>query len=79
MAKKPRHIPAKNMIDTFFHCRRCLEERPPTESPESWSRLSVGLTSLGLQVWCHRHNINVAHIDFQGMNPPASLLPHDGH
>ncbi len=25
----------------------------------------VGFTSLGIQIWCIRHNINVCHIDFE--------------
>lgn len=57
---------AKNEIGSFIHCKKCLSELPPDESPASWARLSVGWTKLGLQVWCERHDINVIHLDFQG-------------
>jgi hypothetical protein len=46
-------------IVTYFHCRRCLIERPPHTSMSEWARLEMGLTQRGMQVWCLRHNINV--------------------
>lgn len=51
----------------FMHCRHCVHEMPPNTSPADWSRLEVGWTTKGIQVWCQRHNQNVAHIDFQGV------------
>ena len=74
--KEQRYITAKNDIGMFFHCRQCLASIPDGESPSSWARLSVGFTPIGLQVWCNRHDLNVAHIDFQDQTHPANLKPH---
>jgi hypothetical protein len=65
-------LPAKNSIVSYFHCRRCLEQRPEDQSPAQWARLSVGFTQQGLQVWCARHGINVAHIHFLGAQHPCN-------
>jgi len=67
-----RHIPNTNEIKLFFHCAHCLSERPEDQSPRDWASLEVGFTVLGVQVWCKRHEINVAHIDFQGHKHPAN-------
>jgi hypothetical protein len=65
-------ISAKMSIVKFFHCGRCLDERPSDQSPREWARLSVGWTKQGFQVWCYRHECNVMHIDFQGHKHPAN-------
>jgi hypothetical protein len=62
-----------NCIQMYWHCRRCLAEKPEHISPREWAQIEVGTTELGLQVWCKRHNANVAHIDFEGHVHPASL------
>lgn len=67
-----RDIPATNEIRMFFHCRKCLQELPPGTSPQEWAQLEVGWTLLGFQVWCKRHDINVIHMDFEGMKHPAN-------
>lgn len=64
---QPGKLPTGNGIKTFFHCSRCLEERPESQSPADWARLSVGFTREGMQVWCWRHGLNVAHIHFEGI------------
>lgn len=55
-----------NRIKMFFHCAKCLAEKPAGVSPREWVRLEVGWTEEGLQVWCVRHEMNVADIDFRG-------------
>jgi hypothetical protein len=60
-------------IQSYMHCRRCIEERPPGVSPREWAELEVGFTEVGLQVWCKRHECNVMHIDFEGQKHPANL------
>jgi hypothetical protein len=67
-----RPIPNSNEIISFFHCRRCLEEIPDGVAPREWAQNEVGFTKLGLQVWCRRHDANVIHIDFQGVQHPAN-------
>ena len=67
--KQPTLAPVTNEIQVFFHCRQCLLELPPGMSPREWVRHQVGFTRWGLQVWCARHECNVAHIDFEGRSP----------
>jgi hypothetical protein len=69
---KVEKLPTKNGISMFLHCSRCLECRPEDQSPADWARLSIGFTKEGLQVWCWRHGINVAHIHFEGMTHPCN-------
>jgi hypothetical protein len=63
-----------NQIVRFIHCKKCLDERPPTVSPREYVQLEVGFTAPGLQVWCKRHEVNVMNIDFEGAGPfPANI------
>lgn len=63
----------------YLHCGLCGEEWKNTEeirttqSPSDYSRLGVGWTKEGLQIWCKRHDCNVMHIDFQGQKHPANM------
>jgi hypothetical protein len=54
-------------IVMYFHCKLCLDERPPGTSPRDWAALEAGWTKKGLQIWCKRHEVNVIHIDFEGV------------
>lgn len=73
-----RPAPANTeQITTFLHCGRCTAEFKTDPSAEgqsmaTWARLAVGFTSVGLQIWCERHQCNVAHIDFEGHKHPAN-------
>lgn len=69
---KEREISNENEIKQFLHCSLCLQELPKGESPRSFAQLEVGFTKQGLQVWCKRHEANVAHIDFEGCTHPAN-------
>ena len=71
--KELRDIPASNDIVQFFHCAQCMKEKPSDMSPRDFASLEIGFTVLGIQVWCKRHEINIVHIDFQGMQHPANL------
>lgn len=62
-----------NHIKMFFHCKRCLTEKPDDVSPRDFAQLEVGFTIAGMQVWCKRHECNVCHVDFQGFKHPAIL------
>jgi hypothetical protein len=55
-----------NRISQFMHCRKCLEEKPPSQSPRQWARLECGWTDVGWQVWCVRHECNVTDLDLLG-------------
>ena len=68
----PRKIPAKNSITAFCHCSNCLPDCPSTMSPREWASIEVGFSKLGIQVWCKRCEMNIAHIDFEGQSHPAN-------
>lgn len=58
-------------IAMYFHCRRCLMEKPGDQSPREWARIEVGLRPDGsLRVWCKRHNMKVA-----DLGKPSSVAP----
>ena len=66
-------IPNTNEIIQYIHCGKCVSEIPNGVSPAQWSRLEVGWTALGFQVWCRRHNCNVMHVDFDGVQHTANM------
>jgi len=53
-----------NMITSFFHCAKCLDEMPEDVTPRHWARLEVGYTPRGFQIWCVRHEQNVGSFSF---------------
>jgi hypothetical protein len=67
-----REIPNELSIKAYIHCKICLDERPNGVSPQEFSKIEVGWTDLGLQVFCSRHHANVIHVDFEGHQHPAS-------
>lgn len=58
-------------IELYLHCGLCMEELPDGESPRSYSSIELGWTKQGLQVWCKRHDCNMLHVDFKGIQHPA--------
>lgn len=56
----------KCQITSFIHCGKCLKEIPDGISPQEWGQIEVGFTKPGFQVWCKRHDCNVANFDFMG-------------
>lgn len=75
MSEKPP-ISADNQIEMYLHCGLCGREyfdegKGEGLSPAEYSRLSVGWTARGLQVWCNRHEANVCNLDFEGHKHPA--------
>jgi len=67
-----RPISNKNEIEMYLHCGLCLDEKPEDISPMEYQRIQVGWTVQGLQVWCTRHEANILHIDFEGVQHPAN-------
>jgi len=51
-------------IQEYFHCKNCGKDRPTEFSPQQWSRIDVGWTIQGLEVWCFRCNKKIIHLDF---------------
>lgn len=72
-SRRARAVTNKLSINAYLHCGKCLKERPANQTPQEWSRIQVGWTREGLQVWCFRHNANVMNIDFEGMTHPANI------
>ncbi len=64
-------LTADLQIEMFMHCRKCLEDQPGGISPRDYARLEFGYTKQGIQVWCVRHEHNVVHIDFEGVQHRA--------
>lgn len=56
---------AKQIV-AFFHCAKCLNEKPRNTAPREWIRIEAGWTEKGLQVWCVRHEENIVALDFLG-------------
>ncbi len=71
-------VPCTNEGSQYLHCKLCIDawrDRDGNElvSPRDYARLSVAMTEHGFQVWCIRHDVNVIHIDFEGVKHPANL------
>jgi len=54
----------ENSIELYFHCQLCVLDDDITQDIE------VGLTDMGLQIWCRIHDCNVVHIDFENYPHP---------
>ncbi len=72
-----RELSAENRITSFIHCGQCLKELPAGVSPKEWAQLEAGFTKEGIQIRCKRHGLNVVHIDFEGKQHPANMMPKD--
>ena len=66
-----------NGIEQNIICSKCETEfllgSTDSRSLQDYSRLDIGFTSIGVQVWCRRHDANVVHIDFAGQKPTADF------
>ena len=67
----------QNGIEQNIICSKCETEfllgSTDSRSLQDYSRLDIGFTGIGVQVWCRRHDANVAHIDFAGQKPTADF------
>lgn len=58
-------------------CNKCVEELSDASSSDinlkNYTKFEVGFTSIGIQIWCIRHKINVCHIDFEGKQLSADF------
>ena len=58
-------------------CDQCSREflagQTDSRSLQDYTRLDVGFTDRGLQVWCRRPGLNVVHIDFDGQELTADF------
>ena len=67
----------QNGIEQNIICSKCETEfllgSTDSRSLQDYSRLDIGFTSIGVQVWCRRHDANVVHIDSAGQKPTADF------
>ena len=67
----------QNGIEQNIICSKCETEflvgSTDSRSLQDYSRLDIGFTNIGVQVWCRRHDANVVHIDFAGQKPTADF------
>ena len=70
----------KNLFKQISHqivCSKCEEEflagTTDSRTLQDYTKLDVGFTESGLQVWCRRHDTNVVHIDFEGRKLKADF------
>ena len=55
-----------NQIDSFYHCGKCLDEKPDGVSPREFGNYEMGITKTGdIQIWCKRHECNVALLEIK--------------
>ena len=59
-----------NQIKEPIVCVKCSDELAQgltdAKSIQDYSRIDVGFTDRGLQIWCQRHQLNICHINFEG-------------
>ena len=72
-------IPEGNQIFAYLHCVKCFEEitamvkEQGSARPQMFTRYEIGWTQLGFQARCVRHNLNIVHVDFEGIVHPARV------
>lgn len=64
VARLNHSLTVTKQIIKFFHCTKCMDAIPTSQSPEKWARLNIGITKKGVQVWCTRHDKNVALLEW---------------
>jgi hypothetical protein len=65
-----------DQIETFMHCGKCLRELPPDTSPKEYARTQIGVLADGrLQVWCNRHECNVAVLSMTAVPTTTKTKP----
>jgi hypothetical protein len=75
----------KNEIVLFAHCATCAPKKPRLTSQAEWARIEAGLTPRGLQVWCRRCDLEVAHFspgkieEFMQSMPGCDCCPGGKH
>tara|TARA_B100001057_G_C22814186_1_gene936681 strand:+ start:1629 stop:1892 length:264 start_codon:yes stop_codon:yes gene_type:complete len=58
-------------------CTKCSEEfiqsASDARSLQEYTKLDVGFSDRGFQVWCRRHELNVCHFNFNGNVPEVDF------
>ncbi len=57
-----------NQIKEPIVCIKCSDEfmtgATDSKSLQEYSKIDVGFTNRGLQIWCQRHDQNICHLEF---------------
>ena len=56
----------ENKIFSFYHCKKCLEEKGDYISARDYASFEFGATKKGFQLWRTRHEENVLALDLLG-------------
>ena len=56
----------ENKIFSFYHCKKCLEEKGDYISARDYASFEFGATKKGFQLWCTRHEENILALDLLG-------------
>ena len=58
-------------------CTKCSDEfiegSTDAKSLQEYTKLDVGFSDRGFQVWCRRHELNVCHFNFDGQKPEVDF------
>ena len=58
-------------------CTKCSDEfvegSTDAKSLQEYTKLDVGFTDRGFQVWCRRHELNVCHFNFNELKPEVDF------
>jgi hypothetical protein len=65
VAQRSGTAATRRQITHYLVCRRCESLPRARQHTLTRSALQIGITPLGLQIWCTRHEMNVALIDFE--------------
>lgn len=55
-----RALTGVKRITLFLNCSRCGQEMPEGEVFANFAQLEIGITPTSLQIWCQRHDSEVA-------------------
>ena len=66
-------ISPQNILNQISHqvvCSKCEAEfrksRTNSGILQEYTKLDIGFTDIGMQVWCRRYDANVVHVNFEG-------------
>ena len=58
-------------------CTKCSDEfvggSTDAKSLQEYTKVDVGFTDRGFQIWCRRHELNICHFNFEGLEPEADF------
>lgn len=66
---------AEYRIVLHAHCRKCAPKKPRNVSMAGWAKTQSGLTAEGIQVWCTRCDMEVAHFTPEELTKLLTQFP----